>query len=109
MNAIAFVKKFGWNDARVCILNCANPQDRWLMRRGELIADQDFDDLKCIVESYVLIESYKGLSAAKEYRKRWFKLSAAFNYSKELNKYIIDQLDKLQKVIADVESVGGGV
>lgn len=65
MKANEFVKKFGINDAKCCILNCASPEDRWLMRRGDLISDDAFDDLKRLVESHELVESYGGLKNAK--------------------------------------------
>ena len=65
MKANEFVKKFGWNDARVCILNCACPEDRWFMRHGDLVSDQDFDDLKRLVESHELVEIH-GFEKSKE-------------------------------------------
>ena len=67
MNAKEFIQKFGWNDARVCILNCACPEDRWFMRRGDLVSDQDFDDLKRLVESHGLVKEHGSLGRAKEY------------------------------------------
>lgn len=96
MNAKEFIQKFGWNDARVCILNCACPEDRWFMRRGDLVSDQDFDDLKRLVESYELVESYGGIKNTKN------KLSTEqgepyYNYSQPL-------IDRLKQAIADVES-----
>ena len=67
MNAKEFIQKFGWNDARVCILNCACPEDRWFMRRGDLVSDQDFDDLKRLVESHGWVKEHGSLGRAKEY------------------------------------------
>lgn len=94
MNAKEFIQKFGWNDARVCILNCACPEDRWFMRRGDLVSDQDFDDLKRLVESYELVEKYKKGRGIR-FRIRW----GQFRYgdTKEYN-------DRLKQAIADVES-----
>lgn len=66
MKAKEFIQKFGWNDARVCILNCACPEDRWFMRHGSLVSDQDFDDLKRLVESYELVEKQGGLERVKK-------------------------------------------
>lgn len=104
MQANKFVEKFGWNDARVCILNCACPEDRWLMRHGEFISDDAFDDLKRLVESWELIESLGGLVKAKTNLS-----SVEFNLSKsvwfgedKLEKQ--DFASKLRQAIADVES-----
>ena len=90
MKANEFVKKFGWNDARVCILNCACPEDRWLMRHGNLLSDQDFDDLKRLVESHELIEQYNGLFEAKELIRVSPKMTS--------------ELREVAAAIADVES-----
>lgn len=65
MNAIEFVKKFGWKEAQICLLNCAMPQDKWFMRRGDLISGQDFDDLKQIVEAWELVEKAGGVDESK--------------------------------------------
>ena len=89
MNAVEFVKKYGWNDARVCILNCANPQDRWLMRHGDLISDNYFDDLKRLVESHELVEKLGGLKECK-------KLVVDYGRS--------ESSDHLSYYISDVES-----
>lgn len=63
--AIEFVKKFGWKEAQICLLNCAMPQDKWFMHRGNLIECQDFDDLKQIVEAFEIIDLFKSLNHAK--------------------------------------------
>ena len=67
MTALEFIKKFGWSDARVCILNCACPEDRWLMRHGELISDEDFDNLKQFADAWELVEENGGLVEALEF------------------------------------------
>ena len=72
MTAIEFVKKHGWKDAKICLLNCASPEDKWFMRRGDLISGQDFADLKQIVDAFELMESFKckrysGISNAKDH------------------------------------------
>jgi hypothetical protein len=92
MKANEFIKKFGWNAARTCILNCACPDDRLLMRHGDLISDQDFDDLKRLVESYELVERFGGLEKAKEMKIGEFPLGWVMNTS------------RLEQAIADVES-----
>lgn len=93
MQANEFVKKFGWNDARVCILNCASPKDKWLMRHGELISDDAFDDLKRLVESYELVQSYGSLEDAKKALSK-----------KSMLRWIDPETELLRKAIADVES-----
>lgn len=65
MNAVEFVKKYGWKEAHIYLLNCAMPQDKWFMRRGDLISGQDFDDLKQIVDAFELVDGYGGLAEAK--------------------------------------------
>lgn len=104
MNAKEFIQKFGWNDARVCILNCACPEDRWFMRHGDLVSDQDFDDLKRLVESYELVEKNQGLNGARNVLK-------LLEASLDIGLYHgIDGIDattevpKLRQAIADVES-----
>ena len=86
MKAKKFIQKFGWNDARVCILNCACPEDRWFMRRGDLVSDQDFDDLKRLVESHELVEKVGGLDDAK----------SALQF--------VRYPERLKQAVADVES-----
>lgn len=139
MNAVEFVKKYGWNDARVCILNCANPQDRWLMRHGDLISDNYFDDLKRLVESYEIVSKFESIDDAKEainnapedaneFRKlscgtRYIKVGPRFfeywdgskwcrptvPFTEENHILRFTPLARLDQAIADVESVGGGV
>lgn len=67
MNAIEFVKKYGWKEAQVCLLNCAMPQDKWFMRRGDLISGQDFDDLKQIVNAFDCVMEHGSVEHAKKY------------------------------------------
>ena len=93
MNAKDFIQKFGWNDARVCILNCTCPEDRWFMRRGDLVSDQDFDDLKRLVESYELVEKLGGLESAKKELQR-----------QSILRWINPETERLRVAIADVES-----
>ena len=105
MNAKEFIQKFGWNDARVCILNCACPEDRWFMRHGDLVSDQDFDDLKRLVESYELVAIH-GFEKSKEivanapsddHFYSW-TLGGSGVRDKTVN------IGELRKAIADVES-----
>ena len=67
MKAFEFVKKYGWKDAKICLLNCASPEDKWFMRRGDLISGQDFDDLKQIIDAWELVFEHGGIERAKKY------------------------------------------
>ena len=102
MTANEFVKKFGWNAARTCILNCACPDDRWLMRHGDLISDQDFDDLKRLVESYELVDEFgDDVSYLKSYLSECNEVVTHFhldNWNQTFTR------DRLKQAIADVES-----
>ena len=119
MKANEFVKKFGWNDARVCILNCACPEDRWFMRHGDLVSDQDFDDLKRLVESHELTEKFGGLDVCKKimFQKRLRQPKATHVLQHHENKKLIQffstnqskpngsvKLDAIEQAITDVES-----
>ena len=94
MKANEFVKKYGINDAKCCILNCASPEDRWLMRRGDLISDDAFDDLKRLVESHELVMQFGSLEEAK-------RNSENPNWLPDDNTGLLLELDR---AIADVES-----
>lgn len=98
MKANEFVKKFGINDAKCCILNCASPEDRWLMRHGNLISDQDFDDLKRLVESHEIVEFHGGLDAAKKELQR-----------QSILRWIDPKTERLRVAITDVESCMEGL
>lgn len=93
MKANKFVEKFGWKDSKICLLNCASPEDKWLMRQGELICDQDFDDLKRLVESHELVELYGGVGQAKF----WVDMMAGADSMQK-------KIDRVNQAIADVES-----
>lgn len=90
MKANKFVEKFGWKDSKICLLNCASPEDKWLMRQGELICDQDFDDLKRLVESHELVESFGGLKVISEKSFRLDLINNDACMAKKLNKAILD-------------------
>ena len=104
MKANEFVKKFGWNDARVCILNCACPEDRWFMRHGDLVSDQDFDDLKRLVESHELVENWGGLNGAKNSLSLLESSLAIGLYHGVVGVNAEAQISELKQAIADVES-----
>ena len=83
MRANEFVKKFGWGEATAFLS---------LDSDVEIVYTESFfDDLKRLVESHKLVESYGGLDAAEKHVERTaFKLSF--------------QIIALKKAIADVES-----
>ncbi|MCO8100881.1 hypothetical protein [Acinetobacter indicus] len=83
MKANEFVKKFGWGEATAFL---SMDSDVEIVYTASF-----FDDLKRLVESYELVESYGGLSKARNHVERTvFKLSC--------------QIIALKKAIADVES-----
>ncbi|MCO8087202.1 hypothetical protein [Acinetobacter indicus] len=83
MKANEFVKKFGWGEATAFL---SMGSDVEIVYTASF-----FDDLKHLVESYELVESYGGLSKARNHVERTiFKLSC--------------QIIALKKAIADVES-----
>ena len=56
MKANEFIKKFGWGTSKFCLDNCLSPNDKWFMHEGESIYDEDFDELKRLVESHEIIQ-----------------------------------------------------
>ena len=95
MKANEFVKKFGWEVARFCILNCACPDDRWFIHHGALIDGEDFDDLKRLVVSHELVEKLGGIAKTKE----------AFGLCVFRNR--ASYAKRVEQAIADVESCMG--
>ena len=80
MKANEFVKKFGWEYAKHILTDDA-----------PLVMDLNYTNLKRLVESHELVESYGGLSQSRRWIERTvFKLS--------------DSMIALKKAIADVES-----
>ena len=106
MKANEFVKKFGWEDAKICLLNCASPQDKWFMRQGALICDQDFDDLKRIVESHELVERLGGIETMRIMQKQMVlnSLKDGMNISFDGEFVGTFSFDQLEQAILDVES-----
>lgn len=107
MTAKEFVKQYGWDDARVCILNCACPEDRWLMRHGELISDDDFDELKQLVDAWELIGNFGGLFSLvctidKECPCPEF---GQLEYYDENRNIVLVDMPKIEQAIELVESV----
>ncbi|MGQ1340823.1 hypothetical protein ACT4X4_02880 [Acinetobacter baumannii] len=83
MKANEFVKKFGWGEATAFL---SMDSDVEIAYTAPFL-----DDLKRLVESHELVESYGGLSKARNHVERTvFKLSY--------------QIIALKKAIADVES-----
>ena len=64
----------------------------------------DLLELKQVVESVELIDSYGGITKAKAYMTRYFKLNGAFrkDYPKT-GKFITQQMSALQNAIAHAE------
>lgn len=101
MKATEFVKKFGWDEAKGLIAKhekCYMPDvfDMWSDELQDFVlctkyASFDMSDLKRLVESYELVQSYGGLSKSRKWIERTvFKLS--------------DSMIALKQAIADVEA-----
>lgn len=114
MNAVEFVRKFGWGKAKeivnwqsdskwadhYCISDEAIGSAGRKYSEALCLKNSDFvliNDLKRLVESWELVESRGGLDEAK-------KEAEMLEWSNQVEWY-----NKLIKAIADVESVGGGV
>jgi hypothetical protein len=67
MNAVEFVKKYGWDQSWTCLSLCASPNDKWFIYNGDSISDSDFDELVKLVESYELVFEHGSLERAREY------------------------------------------
>lgn len=91
MNAVEFVKKFGWEEAKKFLNLPSYTIDQLLMLQSGLRCDE----LQKLVESWELIQSKGGLENAKEDELWANELGFGFK--------------GLAQAIRDVESVGGGV
>ena len=80
MKANEFVKKFGWNQAKIHLEKMKS--ERWI--------NSFFNDLKRLVEAHELVSDYYGLARAKEH--------AESNYTAP------ELRAALKQAIADVES-----
>ncbi|ENV18764.1 MULTISPECIES: hypothetical protein [Acinetobacter] len=93
MNAVEFVKKHGWEEAKKFLNLPSYTIDQLLMLQSGLRCNE----LQKLVDSWELVESWGGLEDAKLY-----DLSPC-EKKPESAGY------KLKKAITDVERVGGGV
>lgn len=110
-----FIREYGVEKARE-LLNadsdfktyCLIDKSFWSESEGTCSFCVDLDDLKRLVESLDLVESYKGIGEARWYVRRWFKLHAGCKHVKSARTYITEQLSALQHAIAVHESIYGG-
>lgn len=91
MNAVEFVKKHGWEEAKKASESIFNGDVTY--KREEI----NLDDLKHLVESWGLIQCLGGVEKCKGYVQVCF-YKGRDTYG-----------NRLKQAIADVESVGGGV
>ena len=84
MNAVEFVKKFGWEEAKK---KNSEGDDFYVWRRDK----EFFKDLNRLVESHELVESCGGLQSVGE------KLTHGLYESRAV-------IERLKQAIADVES-----
>jgi len=96
MNAVEFVRKFGWEVAK----NDLEHQEK----NGTRSILYVYDDLKRLVESWKLVEFIGyDLDGAKQV----YEFSKELKFLQMRGKIIL--IEDLRTAIADVESVGGGV
>lgn len=93
MNAIDFIKDYGFTQAKECLSICASPNDKWFIHNGDLVSDSDFDELKRLVESVDLVNSFNGLEMAKQFLAENIECSDS---------------ERLKQAIADYETIFGG-
>ncbi|MFW1869189.1 hypothetical protein [Acinetobacter sp. ULE_I037] len=94
MNAVEFVKKFGWERSKKAVwLSITEFSRAFDIDSGFIICRRK--DLKRLVESYELVEKHGGLENAKEDELWANELGFGFK--------------GLAQAIRDVKSVGGGV
>lgn len=91
MNAVEFVRKYGWKEANKASVSIFNGDVTY--KREEI----NIDDLKRLVESWKLVESYGGVGNAKVELLKIKRHPMRGDYV------------MVSKAIRDVESVGGGV
>lgn len=89
MNAVEFVRNEGWDVAKETVKE--NSKQLRILSTWEV-------ELKRLVDSWELVESYGGLDGAKG---EFFEIIHSGQYSKTCPTV-------LSRAIADVESVGGG-
>lgn len=94
MNAIKFIKDYGFTQAKECLSICASPNDKWFIHNGVLVSDSDFDDLKRLVESVDLVREHYTLDRAIDYA------NSAYT-APEIKVCLLD-------AIADYKSIYGG-
>ena len=96
MKAIEFVKKFGWEEAKIICNGVFTGVVcyKWV--------ELNIDDLKRLVESHELVASRGGLCAAKHDLITLQKhLNNTFGWAKITTS---EKIDRLKQAIADVES-----
>lgn len=92
MKANEFVKKFGWGYVINVVKNW-NQENPYLVVSVDNCTTIHIDDLKRLVESYELVESYGGCDLSKEVKN-----------ITPLRKSSYDLIESLKQAIADMES-----
>lgn len=93
MNAIQFIKDYGFTQAKECLSICASPNDKWFIHNGDLVSDSDFDDLKRLVESVDLVNELGGVEKCKGY------IQVCFYKGRDMYG------ERLKQAIADYEAI----
>ena len=84
MKANAFVKKYGWESANLAVKRLIP------MTEGVPVFDYGSEDLKRLVESWELVESYDGLFEAKIYADSEYRSLSVPQITRRLKQAILD-------------------
>ncbi|WP_042089815.1 hypothetical protein [Acinetobacter bereziniae] len=117
MNAVEFVKKFGWEEAKKAIAKVAWCETAYctMIKHGCFKSNSDccvdITDLKRIVESWEVIKTLGSLKSAKANLSEMYSDSSCdwVHENARLYDYKHLTVGRVNQAIADVESVGGGV
>lgn len=64
MNAVDFIRKFGWDNSKECLKGIKDKDFHFVGMCGEFT---DWRELKRYVDAYELVESYGGLACCKNH------------------------------------------
>lgn len=99
MRANDFVRRYGWGYAKEIVRKLSVNDTFYLNIGGEII----IEDLKRLVESHELVESFGGLDLAKECLSQLPNKHQSYTLTRD-DTGKTTQSFKLQQAIADVES-----
>ncbi len=110
MNAVEFVKWFGWSIAKYSLKYHTNESEK-LVYMDWILSVEDVNDLKRLVESWEVIKTLGSLKSAKANLSEMYSDSSCdwVHENARLYDYKHLTVGRVNQAITDVESVGGGV